>query len=306
MLKQILHNKYFLLLIISITWGSSFILIKKTLPVFDPYQIGAFRAGLSGLLLMFIGFPAMRRMTRKDVFWIALSGFFGNFLVVFIFPFAQQAVSSSLAGIINALDPIFTLLLGAFLFGIRSKTIQYLGAIIGFGGALILVYTSGSDSSESHYFYIILLVIGSALYAISALIVEKKLTHIKSKELASSVYTFWMIPSLIILVFSGFFTDIDYSQSATLEAFGNLVFLTVVSTTLVMFLFFKLVKDTSAVFVSTISLLIPVIAVFWGILDGEKFTLWYALGGILVLIGVNFIRENRKVKVKLVDEIKEG
>ena len=153
-MKQILQNKYVLLLIISITWGSSFILIKKTLPVFDPYQIGAFRAGLSGLLLAFIGFPAMRRMNKKDIFWIALSGLFGNFLVVFIFPFAQREVSSSLAGIINALDPVFTLILGALLFGIRSKTIQYLGAIIGFVGALVLVSTSGSGSSQSHYFYI--------------------------------------------------------------------------------------------------------------------------------------------------------
>ncbi|MEO8934113.1 MAG: DMT family transporter [Xanthomarina sp.] len=293
-MKQIFHNKYVLLVLIAITWGSSFILIKKTLPVFDPYQIGAFRAGFSGLILAFIGFPAMMRMTKKDIFWIALSGLFGNFLVVFIFPFAQREVSSSLAGIINALDPIFTLLLGAFLFGIRSKVIQYLGAVIGFVGALILVYTSGSENSESHYYYIFLLIIGSALYAISALIVEKKLMHIKSSHLASSIYTFWMIPSLIILGFSGFFTEIDYTQTNTIESLRYLIFLTVVSTTLVMFLFFKLVQDTSAVFVSTVSLLIPVIAVFWGILDGEKFTLWYALGGILVLIGVYFIKEKKK------------
>lgn len=77
-------------------------------------------------------------MTKKDIFWIALSGLFGNFLVVFIFPIAQQGVSSSLAGIINALDPIFTLILGAFLFGIRNKMIQYAGAIIGFVGAIVL------------------------------------------------------------------------------------------------------------------------------------------------------------------------
>lgn len=147
---------------------------------------------------------------------------------------------------------------------------------------------------DSHYFYIVLLIIGAALYAISALIVEKKLSHIKSSELASSIYSIWMIPSLIILGFSGFFTQIDYSLPATLESLGYLVFLTVVSTTLVMFLFFKLVQDTSAVFVSSISLLIPVIAVFWGILDGEKFTLWYALGGILVLIGVYFIRDKQE------------
>lgn len=295
-MKQLFKNKFFLLLIISITWGSSFILIKKTLPVFDPYQIGAFRAGLSGLLLAFIGFPAMRRMTRKDIFWIALSGLFGNFLVVFIFPFAQREVSSSLAGIINALDPVFTLILGAILFGIRSKAIQYIGAIIGFGGALVLIYTSGSESSQSHYFYILLLIIGAALYAVSALIVEKKLAHIKSKELASSIYTIWMFPSLTILGFSGFFTEIDYTQTETLESLWALVFLTVVSTTLVMFLFFKLVQETSAVFASTISLLTPVVAVLWGILDGEKFTFWYALGGVLILIGVYFIREKKKDK----------
>ena len=290
-MKQIFNNKYILLVVIALTWGSSFILIKKTLPVFDPFQIGAFRAGLSGIMLAFIGFPAMRKMAKKDIFWIALAGFLGNFLVVFIFPFAQRHVSSSLAGIINALDPIFTLLLGSLLFSIRSKAVQYFGAIIGFGGAIVLVYNTDSDGSESQYLYIILLIIGAALYAISALIVEKKLAHINSTELSSSIYSIWMIPSLIILATSGFFTEIDFSKSETLEATGNLVFLTVVSTTLVMFLFFKLVQDTSAVFASTISLLIPAVAVFWGILDGESFTIWYALGGLLVLIGVYFIKD---------------
>ena len=296
-MKQLLQNKFVMLVVIAITWGSSFILIKKTLPVFDPMQIGAFRAGFSGLLFAIIGIPALRKMKKKDIFWIALSGLFGNFLVVFIFPYAQREVSSSLAGIINALDPIFTLILGVLIFGIRSKAIQYFGAAIGFIGAILLVYTSAdSVDDQSHFFYTFLLIIGSGLYAISALIVEKKLSHIRSIDLSSSIYTIWMLPALLILGFSGFFTEIDYSQKETWESFGYLVFLTLVSTTLVMFLFFKLVQDTSAVFVSTISLLIPVVAVLWGVLDGEKFTFWYALGGLLILIGVYFIGEKKKNK----------
>ncbi len=290
-MKQFVHNKYFLLIFIALIWGSSFILIKKILPVFDPYQIGAFRGGLSGLLLSFIGWPALKRMSRKDIFWIALSGLFGNFLVVFIFPIAQQGVSSSLAGIINALDPIFTLILGAMLFGIRNKAIQYAGAVIGFIGAIVLVYSSNSGTGESHLYYTILLVIGSALYAVAALIIEKKLPHIKSTDISTGIYTIWMVPSLLILGFSGFFTYIDYSHNETVVALGYLVFLTVISTTLVMFLFFKLVQDTSAVFVSTISLLLPVVAVIWGILDKEKFTVWYAIGGLLILLSVYLIRE---------------
>ncbi len=290
-MKRFVHNKYFLLIFIALIWGSSFILIKKILPVFDPYQIGAFRGGLSGLLLSFIGWPALKRMSRKDIFWVALSGLFGNFLVVFIFPIAQQGVSSSLAGIINALDPIFTLILGAMLFGIRNKAIQYAGAVIGFIGSIILVYSSNSGTGESHLYYTILLVIGSALYAVAALIIEKKLPHIKSTNISTGIYTIWMVPSLLILGFSGFFTDIDYSHNETVVALGYLVFLTVISTTLVMFLFFKLVQDTSAVFVSTISLLLPVVAVIWGILDKEKFTVWYAIGGLLILLSVYLIRE---------------
>lgn len=292
-MRQFVQNKYFLFIIIAITWGSSFILIKKTLPVFTPYQIGAFRAGFSGLLLSFIGFPALMKMSKKDVFWIALSGLFGNLLVVFIFPIAQQGVSSSLAGIINALDPIFTLILGAVLFGISNKRLQYMGAIIGFLGAAVLVSSSNAENGESHFFYTILLIIGSALYAISALIIEKKLPHLKSTHISTGIYTIWMLPSLVILGFSGFFTDIDYSQNETLTALGYLVFLTVISTTLVMFLFFKLVQDTSAVFVSMISLLIPVVSVIWGILDNEKFTIWYAIGGTLILISMHLIQEKK-------------
>jgi len=292
-MRQFVQNKYFLFIIIAITWGSSFILIKKTLLVFTPYQIGAFRAGFSGLLLSFIGFPALMKMSKKDVFWIALSGLFGNLLVVFIFPIAQQGVSSSLAGIINALDPIFTLILGAVLFGISNKRLQYMGAIIGFLGAAVLVSSSNAENGESHFFYTILLIIGSALYAISALIIEKKLPHLKSTHISTGIYTIWMLPSLVILGFSGFFTDIDYSQNETLTALGYLVFLTVISTTLVMFLFFKLVQDTSAVFVSMISLLIPVVSVIWGILDNEKFTMWYAIGGLLILISMYLIQEKK-------------
>ncbi len=295
-MRQFVQNKYFLLIIIAITWGSSFILIKKTLPIFDPYQIGSFRAGLSGLILSFFGFSALKKMSKRDVFWIALSGLFGNFLVVFIFPIAQQGVSSSLAGIINALDPIFTLILGALLFGIRNKMIQYAGAIIGFVGAIVLVSTSNSGNGENHLYYTLLLTIGSALYAIAALIIEKKLSHIKSTDISTGIYTIWMVPSLLILGFSGFFTEIDYSQNETLTALSYLVFLTIISTTLVIFLFFKLVQDTSAVFASSISLLIPLVSVIWGILDHEKFTVWYAVGGILILISVYLIREKKTLE----------
>ncbi len=106
-MKKIYNNRWFLLLFISITWGSSFILIKKSLLVFSPYEIGAIRVVGSGLILAAIGIPALLRMRRGTLLWVIIAGFFGNFVPMFLFPIAQTQVSSSLAGILDSLVPIF-------------------------------------------------------------------------------------------------------------------------------------------------------------------------------------------------------
>lgn len=286
-----LKNKWLMLTLMALTWGSSFILIKKTLPVFDPYMIGSFRVGVSGLILAFAGIPALRKMKSKEVFWIAVAGFLGVFAPLFIFPIAQTRVSSSLAGMINALEPIFTIVIGVLLFAVRIRLVQIIGAVIGFAGAFILLFFSEASQDQDYLFYTMLMVLASVFYALSALIVKDKLQHIPTLEVSSGIYTFWMLPALVILGFSGFFTEVDFNSEQTWEAMGYLSFLTLISTTLAMILFYKLIQDTSAVFASTVSLLIPIVAVFWGIIDGEEFIAWYAVGGILILTGVYLIRE---------------
>lgn len=288
-----LKNKWFLLCIMALTWGSSFILIKKALLVFSPFEIGAFRVGLSGLLLAFIGVPAIRKMKPRTIFWVAAAGFFGNFLPMFLFPIAQTRVGSSLAGIINSLEPIFVLFLGFLFFGITSRYKQVIGAIIGFIGAATLLYFSEVNSDGNQMWYSLLMVLASASYAVSALIIKDKLQHVRSLHISSSVFSIWMIPSFIILIFTGFFRDFEFNNE-TLRALGFLSILSVIGTAAAIVLFYKLIQDTSAVFASTVSYLLPVVAVLWGILDGEEFIIWYVLGGLLILIGIYLIREKKR------------
>lgn len=285
-----------MLILMTLTWGSSFILIKKTLKVFDPYMIGSFRVGISGLILAAMGIPALRRMKPKEVFWIAVAGFLGIFAPLFMFPIAQTRVSSSLAGMINALEPIFTIILGIILFSLRIRLIQIIGAVIGFAGAFMLLFFSEASQDQNYFFYTMLMVLASVFYALSALIVKDKLQHIPTMDVSSGIYTFWMLPALAILGFSGFFSEVDFTTGETWQAMGYLGFLTLISTTLAMILFYKLIQDTSAVFASTVSLLIPIVAVFWGIIDGEEFIIWYAVGGIMILAGVYLIRERQSNK----------
>lgn len=287
------ENKWFLLIVIGLTWGSSFILIKKSLLVFSPYEIGAFRVAISGLILGYIGFPALRKMNKNTLFWVALTGFFGNFLPMYLFPIAQTRVSSSLAGILDSLVPVFVLVLGFFLFGIKSKWLQYLGAVIGFAGAAMLMYFSEATSEESKLGYALLVVLATACYAVAGLIIKGKLQHVPSVKLSGAVFSVWMIPSLIILVLSGFFSDFQ-ANPQTWQALGYLSILTVMGTAIAMILYYKLIQKTSAVFASTVTYLLPLVAVVWGLLDGEKFSVWYVIGGMLILWGIYLIREKKQ------------
>lgn len=293
LMGKIFENRWVLLIIIALTWGSSFILIKKSLIVFTPYQIGAFRVAISGVILGFIGIPALRKMDKKTLFWVALTGFFGNFLPMFLFPIAQTRVSSSLAGILDSLVPVFVLVFGFLLFGKKSKGLQVLGAVIGFLGAAMLMYFSEAKSEESNIVYALLVVLATACYAVAALIIKERLHHVRSMDLSGAVFAVWMFPSILILLFSGFFTEFENTSQAW-ESLGYLSILTVMGTAIAMILYYKLIQNTTPVFASTVTYLLPLVAVIWGLIDGESFSLWYVIGGLLILWGIYLIREKKK------------
>ena len=297
---KVFKNRWFLLGILAITWGSSFIMIKKSLLVLTPYQIGSIRVAVSGLLLMFIGFPAIRKMPKKYLGWVALSGVLGNFLPLFLFPIAQMKVSSSLTGILDSVVPVFVLIFGFIFFKISSKFIQSVGALIGFIGAAVLIYFSEPSSDGSSFGYSLLVILGAACYAAAAVIVKQKLQNVPSIDLSAAVYTIWMFPALVILSFSGFFEEFENTK-ATWEGLGYLAVLTVIGTTLAMILYYKLIQDTSAVFASTVTYLLPLVATMWGLIDGERFSIWYLAGGLLIFAGIYLIQE-REPDAKCPDE----
>lgn len=292
-MAKLLANKWMVLTILALTWGSVFILIKKTLLVFTPYEIGALRMLISGLVLLKFGIPALRKMNTETLLWVGVAGFFGNFFPTFLFPIAQTKVSSSVAGIMDTLVPIFVLVLGFLFFGIKSKFIQIIGAVIGFSGAVILLYFSQSHADDNNMFYALLLVVATACYGMSALVVKHRLGHVPSLQLSSAAITIWALPSLIALIFSGFFGHFESSPQMW-EAMGYMMILGVLGTAVCGILYNKLIQEISPVFASSVTYLLPVVAVMWGLLDGEKFSFWYLLGALLILGGIYLIREPKK------------
>ena len=113
-------EKWIVVLIHSWVWGSSLILIKKSLEHFTPYQVGALRVLISGILLAPIAILNRAKFPRKSLKWLIIAALAGNFIPMFLFPIAETKVSSSIAGIMNSMMPIFTIIVGALFW--KTKT----------------------------------------------------------------------------------------------------------------------------------------------------------------------------------------
>jgi len=284
------YQKWLLLGILTLTWGSSFILIKQSLAVYTPMQVGALRLCVAGLVLVVFGIRNFKHIPKKLVPWVVVGGGMGNFIPMFLFPLAQERVSSSMAGILDSLVPIFILLFGYLFFSIRSRVWQVVGAVIGFAGAAMLM-GGESNAGQSDVFHSLLIVLATAFYGMNGLIITRYLSGIPSFKLSAVVFTMWFGPSLLILGFTGFFTAF-VGTVAQWQGLGYVAILGLVGTALAMMLFYRLLQLTSAIFASMVTYLMPIVAVIWGVLDGERLMWSHALGGSLILLGVYLVQRN--------------
>lgn len=257
-------------------------------------QVGALRLCMAGLALVFFGVRNFKYIPRKSMPWVIAGGAMGSFIPMFLFPLAQEHVSSSMAGILDSLVPIFILLFGYLFFGIKSRLLQIVGALVGFLGALVLMQDNGQGGSDG-MFYSLLIVFATALYAMNGLIITRYLSDIPSFKLSSVVFTIWFGPALIILGASDFFESFE-GTAQQWEGLGYVAVLGIVGTALAMILFYRLLQLTSAIFASMVTYLMPLVAVIWGVMDGEKLTWIHAAGALLILIGVYLIQKRPSIR----------
>ena len=274
--------------VLTLTWGSSFILIKQGLAVYTPMEVGALRLCVAGLALVFFGIRSFKYIPKRLMPWVIAGGGMGNFIPMFLFPLAQERVSSAMAGILDSLVPMFILLFGFLFFGIKSRVGQVVGAAVGFIGAAMLM-GGGADGGNSDVFHSLLIILATAFYGMNGLIINRYLSGIPSFKLSAAVFTIWFGPALIILGFTGFFSTFT-GTAAQWQGLGYVTILGLVGTALAMILFYKLLQLTSALFASMVTYLIPIVAVMWGVLDGERLGWSHALGGMLILVGVYLIQ----------------
>ncbi|ODS89838.1 MAG: multidrug DMT transporter permease [Chryseobacterium sp. SCN 40-13] len=282
-------EKWILLIVLTLIWGSSFILIKKGLEHFDPYQVGALRVLIAGVLLSPLAIIHRKKFPRKRIKWLVLAAFSGNFIPMFLFPIAETQISSSVAGIINSMMPIFVIIVGGLFWKSATTGRQILGVSISFSGACLLMLGSQGETGIK-FFPILLLLIATFLYAISMTTVKAKLNDISSQVLSGFVFFYVLfLPSLLALISTGFFGEFKGTSSEFL-GLGYVSLLSIFGTGLAMLLNYRLLKISSPLFASTVTLLMPIVAVLWGVLDGERLTAIQFTGGLIIIGGLIFLR----------------
>jgi len=288
-------EKWILLAILSLIWGSSFILIKKSLEHFNPFEVGALRVLIAGIILMPIAISKYKLFPKKHLKWLILAAFTGNFIPMFLFPIAETEVSSSIAGIINSMMPIFVIIVGALAWKFETTKQQIIGVFISFAGVCLLAF-GGGDGTTFKLIPILLLLLATLCYAVSTTTVKSKLMEVSSTILSAFVFSFVLFfPSLIALSFTGFFSEFNFSKD-NLTGLMFVSLLSVFGTGLAMTMNYRLLKVSTPLFASTVTLLMPIVAIIWGILDGEKLTILQFAGASIIIAGLIFLRAKPAIK----------
>jgi drug/metabolite transporter (DMT)-like permease len=285
-------KSWLLLVLLSCVWGSSFILMKKGMhtadgiSIFSDVQVGALRMLIAGSVLFPIALYFVRKVkTWRHFFSLATVGFAGNFFPAFLFTYAETELSSGFAGMLNSFTPIFTILIGFFIFKIKLTPFQIGGVLVGTVGIVLLVFAGKSMSLGGSWLHIFAIVLATLLYAISLNTIKHTLHSFSAIEITSLAFSIVLLPAIFINYAAGTWNTIQTNPHAY-EGLGYISVLAIVGTALAVIVFNQIIRYSSALFASSVTYMIPVVAVIIGLFFGESIS-WTQVGAMaLVLSGV--------------------
>lgn len=285
-----------LLLILSVIWGSSFILMKQGLTVFLPEQVAAIRIFSAFLTLVPAWFFINPRPLAKEGKWkyLLLIAFINSGIPPFLFALAQTRISSAMAGILNSLSPLFTLLVGVLMFHIRLTTFKMAGVLVGLCGAVMLIWFNADSGIQAGGGYGMLVVLAAFLYGLGANLLKSKLGSFKPLTLTTVGLSFIGPPAGFYLFSQTDFLLRVQTHPDSLQALGLLFILGSIGTALAIVLFNYLIQGSSVVFASSVTYLMPIVSIFWGVVFNEKLSWIDFLGMGIILSGVYLTSRDKK------------
>lgn len=279
-----------LLALLALIWGSSFILVKKSLAVFAPAEVGSIRIFAAFCFFLPFFLVNLKKIPFNKFQYFLLAGLLGNLLPAYLFSWAGSKLDSGVSGALNSTTPLFTLIVGAIFFRNKISQRQSIGIVLGFVGALLLILAGASGFHVNAYAFFVIM--ATLLYGINLNLTKKFLTGLGIDSFLITTCIFMTIgPIAGTVLFSGDFIP-KLQQEGAIQAMVFAMLLGVLGSAIAMVLFNRLIQMTSAVLASSVTYLIPIVAILWGVLDGEAILFQHYLGMSVILIGVYLVNKS--------------
>jgi drug/metabolite transporter (DMT)-like permease len=288
---------------LSFIWGSSFVLMKEGLIALTAYQVAAIRILSAGAVLIPFAWKAIKEIPKEKLGLVILSGLLGSFFPAFLFCVAETKIDSSLAGILNALTTLFTIVIGIWFFELKGASKKIVGVSVGFAG-LILLFTGNGNIDFKNVSYSSLILLATIMYGINVNMVGRYMKGISSLNIATVAFIFLIVPCVFILYFTGYFSN-EFNKQVWMSTTASAV-LGIGGTAIASILFYMLIKRAGAVFSTMVTYGIPFVAVFWGLVLGEKITMLQVVSLGIILLGVYLANSNKNPLSRKLDKREKG
>lgn len=299
-----------LLFFLAVIWGSSFILMKRGLESFDNIQVACLRIIIAFIALLPAIIGNFRKITKSQWLPLFIAGLLGAVFPAFLFTTAQTELSSSLTGMLNSLVPLFTVVIGIVFFKMPVRLLKILGVGIGLVGALGLILGQNSLAGGDEYSlplksipYALLVVLATISYATNVNFIKRFLKNVSAVNITAFGF---LIPSPLALIYL-FTTDFTDRLTQDPSAPMNLIYVAILAifgTSLAVILFNLLIKKVSPVFASSVTYIIPIFAMIWGLIDGETVSLIQVFSIFVILFGVFIVnKDNMREKKELQEAV---
>lgn len=295
------YMKWFLLIVLSVIWGSSYMLMKRSLEGFTYIEVGLIRSSLAGMVLLPFAVYHIRKVKKQHIKPLAMSVALGTFIPNLLFAKAQTQISGGTTGILNALSPLFIVLIGAVLFGYKPRKSQWLGILLGLIGCVCMLYFTQGTGKNTSSLYSLLVLLTAFMGAMNVQIIHHYLSDLKPLTLASvTLSTASLVSTAYLLTKTNVWDHIQQPKGQI--SFLYVAILAIIGSAVALVLFNHLLSISDAIFSSGITYLMPVVSVSWGFLDNEPFTWAHAVGMALIFTGI-YITNLKKSNVSILKRI---
>ena len=280
-------KNYFSVAILAVIWGSSFILMKRGLEVFNYMQVANARIFIAFITLIPLMPKAFKLVKRRHFFPILITALLGNGIPAILFAKAQTYLDSSFIGILNSSVPLFTIIIGFLFFKIKPNNANIIGVLVGLLGVLFLTINSINTKIMLDT-YVFIVILATIFYAVSMNVIKNYLQDFNASSITAIAFLIIGPFSFVYLSNTDFLYQLNSHPSAY-KALGYIALLSIFGTSMASIIFNKLLNRSTAIFTSSITYLIPIVAIFWGFLDGEIITINHIVGFIIILCGVYLV-----------------